>query len=382
MKHKIIRLLSIFMVVVGFANLSSGVGAYQVEQIAVTIDVEVLMEPESQVGDPVTISITIGNNAGEPLEYFTIKAGNGVFDHIDFLESSGVQVDGEDIAYTYKEDNGNGASLEIRLHDVPDGAERVVTYQGTLKNPTISSITHVYKMLGAVSRQSATSMRGTAISYVQSRKYTIAYDANGGAGTISDGSNPYKEMTNVRVLDGSNLIKPNFVFAGWNTQANGLGTTYAVGDIFPIGQNMILYAKWEALVTTYAVEHYLEQSDGTFQLTETEVLSKASGETVLATAKQYAGYSYNEKNVATVKSGKVAADGSLRLKLYYNRDHLTTISKPSIAPKASKGVVTTSQASIATKDTTNVTYYVFVALLSIVSIGLVISKKASNRQKQ
>jgi uncharacterized repeat protein (TIGR02543 family) len=39
-------------------------------------------------------------------------------------------------------------------------------------------------------------------------------------------------------------VRTGYTFAGWNTQADGTGTTYAAGGTFTINENTTLYAKW------------------------------------------------------------------------------------------------------------------------------------------
>ncbi|MDE2387230.1 MAG: InlB B-repeat-containing protein, partial [Actinomycetales bacterium] len=46
-----------------------------------------------------------------------------------------------------------------------------------------------------------------------------------------------------------NLTKPGYTFGGWNTLANGTGTTYAAGYRYTATANVTLYAKWTALPT-------------------------------------------------------------------------------------------------------------------------------------
>ena len=76
--------------------------------------------------------------------------------------------------------------------------------------------------------------------------YTVTYEANGSTtGTApGDQTAPYNTSVTLRTNSG-NLIKTDNVFDGWNTQADGLGTSYAVGTSFviPVG-NTTLYAKW------------------------------------------------------------------------------------------------------------------------------------------
>ena len=53
-------------------------------------------------------------------------------------------------------------------------------------------------------------------------------------------------MTNYTVYSRS-LAKTGFTFSGWNTAANGTGTSYAVSATYNGTASLILYAKWEQI---------------------------------------------------------------------------------------------------------------------------------------
>lgn len=77
--------------------------------------------------------------------------------------------------------------------------------------------------------------------------YTVTYNGNTNtSGTIPvDGSSPYAASSTVTVLGNSGtLAKTGYTFAGWNTEANGSGTSYSQGGTFTIDANIILYAQW------------------------------------------------------------------------------------------------------------------------------------------
>ena len=87
--------------------------------------------------------------------------------------------------------------------------------------------------------------------------YLISYNGNGatsgtvpGSGTFTTGGS-YTASSN-----SGTLAKTGFTFAGWNTAANGGGTTYAEGatNVTTI-DDLILYAKWTA--ASYAVTYAL-----------------------------------------------------------------------------------------------------------------------------
>ena len=84
----------------------------------------------------------------------------------------------------------------------------------------------------------------------------MTYDANGATGgTVPvDVSSPYADNATVTVLGNTgSLVKTGFIFAGWNTAANGSGTNYSATNTFTILANTVLYAQWTA---TYTVTYY------------------------------------------------------------------------------------------------------------------------------
>ena len=85
--------------------------------------------------------------------------------------------------------------------------------------------------------------------------YSIIYKANGAtSGTVPVDSNRYTTGATVTVLGNTgNLAKTGYSFAGWNTRADGMGTSYTAGSTFTMGSaNVTLYAKWPSLGTNVA----------------------------------------------------------------------------------------------------------------------------------
>ena len=80
--------------------------------------------------------------------------------------------------------------------------------------------------------------------------YTITYNGNTNtSGNVPIDSNvPYTDGSTVTILGNpGSLAKTGFTFAGWNTEANGSGTSYSQGNTFTINNNTILYAQWTAV---------------------------------------------------------------------------------------------------------------------------------------
>ncbi len=99
--------------------------------------------------------------------------------------------------------------------------------------------------------------------------YTVAYSGNGNtSGTVSaDQSKTYGTPLTLATV--GTLVKTGFVFTGWNTAADGSGTTYTAGsslsaDLSTTANEIItLYAKWIDENTTYTVSYSINNGTGT-----------------------------------------------------------------------------------------------------------------------
>ncbi len=101
--------------------------------------------------------------------------------------------------------------------------------------------------------------------------YTVTYDGNGeDSGTAPTDLNDYNVGDTVTVLGNTgNLAKAGYTFGGWNTQADGSGTSYAAGATFAMpAANVTLYAVFE--INTYDVKFFEE--DGTTQIGATQTI--------------------------------------------------------------------------------------------------------------
>ena len=82
--------------------------------------------------------------------------------------------------------------------------------------------------------------------------YTVSYNGNSNTGgSVPVDGNNYAQGGTVTVLSNSGgLTKTGYNFNGWNTQADGSGTSYAVGSTLLMGTyNITLFARWTLAAT-------------------------------------------------------------------------------------------------------------------------------------
>jgi uncharacterized repeat protein (TIGR02543 family) len=106
--------------------------------------------------------------------------------------------------------------------------------------------------------------------------YTVTYSANGatGGGAPAARSGIYSSIT----LDNNSgsLVKSGSYFAGWNTQADGLGTDYAAGATYTPTASVTLYAKWSNIATYTLSYNSNNSTSGTAPLAQTGITSTAT----------------------------------------------------------------------------------------------------------
>ena len=91
---------------------------------------------------------------------------------------------------------------------------------------------------------------GSFNNRIGASKIEVQFDANGGAGTMPAMTN-LDPNTNI-TLDSNSLTRTDYKFVGWNTKADGTGTSYADGETITLANGGIvkLYAQWVQATTT------------------------------------------------------------------------------------------------------------------------------------
>lgn len=125
---------------------------------------------------------------------------------------------------------------------------------------------------------------------------------------------------------------PGYTFAGWNTQADGLGTTFKSGSkvlVDTMAPGNHLYAIWvKGTGTPYEVHHYLERLEGAYPYVpdEKDNLRGETGAWTAAAAKSYDGFTPMGFAQEMIK-----ADGSTVVKIFYTRNSYILTYKDSLS---------------------------------------------------
>lgn len=155
----------------------------------------------------------------------------------------------------------------------------------------------------------------------------LSYDLNGGVGeqepmANSCYANVHSEVgyQPAKFTVAQKAERDGYVFVGWNTEKDGTGKNYQEGEEISLTENQTLYARWVIARADYRVEHYKQELNGGYLLDVSEEAEAVVGDEVRAKAKTYTGFTENTVHEMRIESGIVAADGSLILRLYYDRD--------------------------------------------------------------
>lgn len=125
---------------------------------------------------------------------------------------------------------------------------------------------------------------------------------------------------------------PGYTFAGWNTQADGLGTTYMPGEkvlVDTMEPGNHLYAIWvKGTGTPYEVHHYLERLEGAYPDVpkEKDNLRGETGAWTAAAAKSYDGFTPIE-----FEQKRIKADDSTVVEIFYTRNSYLLTYKDSLS---------------------------------------------------
>ena len=104
----------------------------------------------------------------------------------------------------------------------------------------------------------------TYYAYFKANQYTVKFDANGGTGSMSDQSYTYSVS---QALTANAFTRTGYTFEGWNTQADGTGTSYtdkqSVSNLLSTdGATITLYAQWAEIPANNHNITYTAQGTG------------------------------------------------------------------------------------------------------------------------
>ncbi len=115
---------------------------------------------------------------------------------------------------------------------------------------------------------------------LEKAKVNLNYDANAREGTWSNMPDG-EQYTVGATATVSNKIptRVGYTFTGWNTAADGKGTSYQSNDTFTINKHTTLYAQWRPNASTdYKVKFFYADAQGNYP-TDTQLISNRHGQT-------------------------------------------------------------------------------------------------------
>ena len=148
---------------------------------------------------------------------------------------------------------------------------------GTYRNPATGNSANSFTMPGS---------QVTLFAQWQVNSYVVAYNANLGSNAPASQSADYDSLFTASSVAPT---KAGYQFLGWNTSANGSGTSYAGGGTFQMpAANVTLFAQWQAI--TYSVTYNVNGGASTAPVTQSATTDATV--TVSATVPTRVGYDF------------------------------------------------------------------------------------------
>ena len=169
----------------------------------------------------------------------------------------------------------------------------------------VTGHTYVGAHSGSITGTIGTSNVGVVLEF-KTNKYTVTFDKNNGTGTMADQTFTYGVK---QALTKNAFARTGYTFAGWNTQANGKGTTYTdqqeVTSLSATdGATIRLYAQWTAISYTVTYDGNGSTAGSTASSSHTYDTAKA----LTANGFTKTGYTFKGWNTKADGSGTSYAD--------------------------------------------------------------------------
>jgi uncharacterized repeat protein (TIGR02543 family) len=145
---------------------------------------------------------------------------------------------------TYSNQASDWEIAEVLFYDVALDSTQIQKVE--------ESLASTYGLSGYTTGSGAYASTGDVTLYAQWNS-TITYDGNGqtsAASTVPAATTAKGTAANTTLANAGTMVKTGYTFAGWNTQTDGLGASYASGlTTYQSAGSTTLYAKWTRTIT-------------------------------------------------------------------------------------------------------------------------------------
>jgi uncharacterized repeat protein (TIGR02543 family) len=186
---------------------------------------------------------SLGTTAGSTAT-FTMPSASAVGPTVTNVSpATGPVSGGTSVTITGSNFSATGAGATVLFDDSPATVTARAATSITVTAPAASHPGAVDVIVANPDGQAARAVN--AFTYTSAVRYTLTYNGNGStSGVVPTDATAYPYDDTVTVAAAGTMSRSGYDFAGWNTAANGTGTSYAAGASFRILSNTTLYAQW------------------------------------------------------------------------------------------------------------------------------------------
>ena len=155
----------------------------------------------------------------------------------------------------------------------------------------------------------------------KAKEYTLSFNANGGSGSMSN--QVFTHGTSQKI-SANTFTREGYDFNGWNTNADGTGTSYTNKQNISITKSMTLYAKWK--IKEYTVTFNANGGSGSMesQTFEYGKAQKLNTNSYTKTGYNFTGWTTNADGTGTKYNNKQEISITSNITLYANWEENTS----------------------------------------------------------
>lgn len=194
-------------------------------------------------GGSTEITLDATKDTSFPKDGITLSTSNGVLNNgTDYRIYKGATL-------TIESTVGNMSSIAFTFDGTYDGGGWETSYSPNATTWTSPACTsgssgkqaRITQIIVTVGGGGSTTYSNYSTECTTCEKVTITFNANGGEGSMT--AQQVCPSTSVN-LSSNTFTREHYSFSGWNTKANGTGSSYADNASVNIDANLTLYAQW------------------------------------------------------------------------------------------------------------------------------------------